>query len=305
MSKRHNPFGPVSTAMVTPFTPDLEVDYTQLTALAEHLVSQGSTCLVAVGTTGEAPTLTRDEKLKIFQTLNDHFEGKVPIIAGTGSYSTEETLSLSKAAKEAGAHGLLVVNPYYNKPSQAGLVAHFSAVADAVDLPLILYNHPGRTGVAQSLDTTVTLSKHPNIVAIKDSSGDLEYISQLRQYCPDDFLILSGDDPLTLPMLALGADGVVSVASHVAGRAIAEMIRRFQQGQTAEALDLHHTLFALMKVLFCAPSPSPTKAALAQLGLPVGGVRMPLTALSPSEAKSVSEVVASTLTALESHPCMN
>ena len=164
MPQRENPFGPVSTAMVTPMTSDLNVDYAQLVTLAEHLVHHGSSSLVAVGTTGEAPTLTSEEKLKIFETLVSHFDGKVPIIAGTGSNSTQATIAFSQAAEATGVDALLVVNPYYNKPSQEGLVAHFTAVANAVKTPIILYNHPGRTGVAQSLETTIELAKHPRAI---------------------------------------------------------------------------------------------------------------------------------------------
>lgn len=273
--------------MVTPFDSQLNLDRDRLCQLADFLLAQGSDALVAVGTTGESPTLTHAEKVEIYQTLAQHLKGRAPLIAGTGSYSTAEAVSLSQAAEQAGANALLVVNPYYNKPSQEGLYQHFSAVAQAVDIPVILYNHPGRTGVALSVETVCRLAEQANIVAIKDSSGDLIFLSELRRRLPE-LVIYSGDDPLTLPILAIGGQGVISVASHVAGREIKAMLQAFASGQQEEALRLHLALLPLARVLFCAPSPSPTKAALALCDMPVGGVRLPLTALTESEADLVS-----------------
>ncbi len=285
----NTPFlGALCTAMVTPFDNQLQLDRDRLCQLADFLLDQGSDALVAVGTTGESPTLTHAEKIEIYTTLARHLKGRAPLIAGTGSYSTAEAISLSQAAEKAGANALLVVNPYYNKPSQEGLFQHFSAVAQAVEIPMILYNHPGRTGVSLSVETVCRLADIPNIVAIKDSSGDLIFLSELRRQLPD-FVIYSGDDPLTLPILAIGGQGVISVASHVAGIEIKAMLKAFAAGQMAEAQRLHLALLPLARVLFCAPSPSPTKAALALCDMPVGGVRLPLTALTEAEAELVSQ----------------
>jgi 4-hydroxy-tetrahydrodipicolinate synthase len=274
--------GTLCTAMVTPFDKQLKLDTDRLCQLADFLLAQGSDALVAVGTTGESPTLTHAEKLTIFRTLANHIKGRAPLIAGTGSFSTAETITLSQEAQDTGVDALLVVNPYYNKPSQEGLFHHFSAVADAVDIPVILYNHPGRTGVSLSVETICRLAEKPNILAIKDSSGDLLFLSELRRQLPE-FLIYSGDDPLTLPILAIGGDGVISVASHVAGNEIKQMLKAFAQGQLSEALRLHLALLPLARALFCAPSPSPTKAALTFCDQPVGGVRLPLTELTEAE----------------------
>jgi len=300
MSQRANPFGTVLTAMVTPFDQDLNLDLKALIALAEHLVNQGSDALVVVGTTGEAPTLNFEEKIKIFQALKQHHFGKpVPIIAGTGSYSTQTTVELSKAAVETGVDGLLVVNPYYNKPSQEGLYQHFKTVAESVPIPIILYNHPGRTGVCLSVETICQLAKIPNISAIKDSSGDLGFLTALRSQAPSDFLILSGDDPLTLPILSIGGDGVISVVSHLAGKHMQAMIQAYWEGKVTLATQIHQTLYPLMCVLFCAPSPAPTKAALLSQGFSVGSLRLPLLPVNQEQKKEVEQVLRNTLDVLQ------
>ncbi|PIQ23759.1 4-hydroxy-tetrahydrodipicolinate synthase [bacterium (Candidatus Blackallbacteria) CG17_big_fil_post_rev_8_21_14_2_50_48_46] len=270
------------TAMVTPFDPALRLDTERLCQLADYLIAQGSDALVAVGTTGESPTLSHAEKLKVFETLSQHLKGRVPLIAGTGSYSTAEAVQLSQEAEAAGANALLVVNPYYNKPSQEGLYRHFSAVAQAVSIPLILYNHPGRTGVSLSVETVCRLAEHENIVAIKDSSGDLVFITELLRRLPE-FSVFSGDDPLTLPILALGGQGVISVVSHLAGREVKALIEAFAEGDMATAQRLNFQLLPLTRALFSAPSPAPVKAALAWCEQPVGGVRLPLIDLNDSE----------------------
>lgn len=294
MSHNLAPFGRVLTAMVTPFDSNEALDIAQLHLLIDHLLAQGSDALVVSGTTGEAPTLNSSEKEQLFRETLRHVNGRAPVIAGTGSYSTRETIALSQTAEAVGVQGLLVVNPYYNKPSQDDLVAHFTAVADAVNLPIILYNHPGRTGVNLGVDALCTLAQHPRIVALKDSSGDLVAISEAHRRLGDSFCIYSGDDPLTLPMLSLGAQGVVSVVSHVAGDAVQAMVQAFFAGQIDQARSLHETLLPLVQALFCAPSPAPTKAALAQLGIHTGGLRLPLQPLSDSLRADLSAILETT-----------
>lgn len=280
MSHHLAPFGRVLTAMVTPFDANEALDISGLHTLIDHLLAHGTEALVVSGTTGEAPTLSHDEKLKLFTEVLAHAKGRAPVIAGTGSYSTRETITLSKEAEALGVQGLLVVNPYYNKPSQADLLVHFRTVADAVNIPIILYNHPGRTGVNLGIDVLCELAKHPNIVAIKDSSSDLTAISEMHRRLGDSFCIYSGDDPLTLPMLSLGAQGVVSVVSHVAGDAMQGLVQAFFENDLQRARNYHEALLPLMQGLFCAPSPAPTKAALAQLGIQTGGLRLPLQPLA-------------------------
>ncbi len=293
MSQRANPFGPVLTAMVTPFDEQLALDPGRVRHLADHLFTTGTDTLVATGTTGEAPTLEHDEKISLWRVLRDHLtqtkRGK--LIVGTGSYSTQATIQLSLEAQNVGVDGLLVVNPYYNKPNQEGLLRHFEAVAEACNLPVILYNHPGRTGVSLEADTVKKLAQHPRIAGIKDSSGNLAFVSELRANCPNDFLIFSGDDPLNLPILAIGGDGVISVASHVAGIQIRQMLEAFFAARNDEALQLHLDLLPLAQGLFCAPSPAPVKHALNQLGVPVGGVRLPLTELTTTQQTQVEALL--------------
>lgn len=280
----------VLTAMVTPFGTDLKLDAGRIRNLADHLLNSGTDILVASGTTGEAPTLEKDEKIQLWNILREHT--KAPLIAGTGSYSTQTTIELSLAAQEAGVDGLLVVNPYYNKPDQAGLLRHFEAVANAVSIPILLYNHPGRTGVTLSTETVCQLAQHPNIAGIKDSSGNLVFLSEVKARVSPEFLIYSGDDPLTLPILAIGGQGVISVASHVAGPAIQSMVTAFHQGDLNRAREWHFKLLAIAQGLFCAPSPSPVKYALEQFGVPVGGVRLPLLDLDPSHYEFIKKLIA-------------
>lgn len=282
-------FGKVLTAMVTPFNEKLEVDYKRLNELTDRLLNLGSDGLVISGTTGESPTLTKEEKLEIFKTIRKNF--KKPIIAGTGSYSTEDSIFLSKAAQEIGVDALLLVNPYYNKPSQEGLYQHFKTIAMSVDIPIILYNHPGRTGVCIEPETLERLAKIKNIVAIKDSSGNLSLISEYKRHTPKEFMIYSGDDPLTLPILSLGGYGVISVASHIAGLKIKEMITSFNNGNLEKSQLIHYQLWELFKVLFCAPSPAPTKEALSLIGFNVGGVRLPLVNVNETQREMIKKVI--------------
>jgi len=281
-------FGHVITAMVTPFDEGLNVDYARAAALARRLVEEGSDALVVAGTTGESPTLSDEEKVRLFRTVKETVGGKAKVIAGTGTYDTRHSVHLSKEAEEAGADGLLLVVPYYNKPSQEGLYRHFRAIAEETRLPAILYNIPGRTGVNMLPETVARLAEVPNIVGIKEASGNLDQVSEIRRRTPREFLIYSGDDSLTLPILAVGGIGVISVASHLVGRQIQEMIRSFLGGDVQRALDLHLRLLPLFKAMFVTTNPAPVKAALALAGFPVGGLRPPLVEVTEKEREVIA-----------------
>lgn len=276
--------GEVITAMVTPFNEKREVDYERVEALAFQLANTGSDAILVTGTTGEAPTLTYDEEIEILCSAKRAVNKQAKVIMGTGSNSTETAIKTAKLAEKNDADAILSVVPYYNKPSQAGMIEHFSAIAEAVDLPVILYNIPSRTGVNMSIDTVKTLArKYENIVALKQSYADMDVISELKMSCPNDFVIYSGDDSLTLPMLSLGAHGVISVASHLFGKEIKSMIRNFKTGDTMTARNMHLKLYPIFKKLFMAPNPVPVKAALAYKGLIEDYVRRPLVELTKAE----------------------
>jgi 4-hydroxy-tetrahydrodipicolinate synthase len=276
--------GEVITAMVTPFNEKREVDYEKVETLAYQLINTGSDAVLVTGTTGETPTLTYEEELEILCSAKRAASNQAKIIMGTGSNSTETAVMMSKRAEKEGADAILSVVPYYNKPSQSGLIEHFSAIAESVDLPIILYNIPSRTGINMTVDTVKTLArKYENIVALKQSNGDMDVISELKSNCPSDFTIYCGDDSLTLPMLSLGAHGVISVASHLFGKEIKSMIRNFKTGDVMTAKNMHLKLYPIFKKLFMAPNPVPVKAALAYKGLIEDYVRRPLVELTKSE----------------------
>lgn len=285
-------FGRVITAMVTPFTADGAIAYDVAADLAQHLVANGSDGIVVCGTTGESPTLTWEEEFQLFQTVQQAVAGKAKVIAGTGSNSTREAIQATLKAAELGLDGALLVVPYYNKPPQEGLYAHFQAIAKAVpDFPLMLYNIPGRTGQNLLPETVIRLAEYPNIVAIKEASGSLDQASALRAALPPTFRIYAGDDSLTLPLLAVGGYGVVSVASHLVGLRIQEMIQAFVQGETAKATAIHCQLLPLFKVLFVTTNPIPIKAALNLQGWPVGEPRLPLTSASDAVMSQLKPVL--------------
>ncbi|MDI6870057.1 MAG: 4-hydroxy-tetrahydrodipicolinate synthase [Bacillota bacterium] len=280
-------WGRVITAMVTPFTPSGEVDFARAGWLAEKLVESGSDGLVVAGTTGESPTLTKEEKLRLFSTVVERVGGRAAVIAGTGTYNTAESVAFTQEAEKTGVDGILLVNPYYNKPSQEGLYQHFATVAKSTKLPVMIYNIPGRTAVNCLPETIARLAEVENIVAVKEASGDLSQIAEVRRRVPPDFLVYSGDDALTLPILSVGGVGVVSVASHLVGREIGELIDHFQAGRVREATTLHLKLLPLFKALFILTNPVPLKAALAAVGWPVGGVRLPLVEAGPKETEII------------------
>jgi 4-hydroxy-tetrahydrodipicolinate synthase len=269
-------FGRVITAMVTPFDKEGNVHYAEAERLAAYLVANGSDGIVVCGTTGESPTLSWDEEYQLFQVVQSATAGKAKVIAGTGSNSTSEAIEATQKAAKLGVDGSLQVVPYYNKPPQIGLYHHFEAIAAACDLPMMLYNIPGRTGQQLEPETVAKLAKLDQIVAIKEASGNLDIVSQIRSLTPPDFAIYSGDDSLTLPILAVGGVGVVSVASHLVGNQIQAMIRAFESGENQTATKLHLELLPLFKGLFFAPNPMPIKAALKLQGWEVGGLRLPM-----------------------------
>ncbi|MFL6559789.1 MAG: 4-hydroxy-tetrahydrodipicolinate synthase [Bacillus sp. (in: firmicutes)] len=287
-------FGQVLTAMVTPFDAYGDVDFNATKTLVDYLIDNGTDGIVVAGTTGESPTLTTDEKIALFKFVVDAARGRVPVIAGTGSNNTRASISLTKQAEEAGVDGIMLVAPYYNKPSQEGMYQHFKAIAESTRLPIMLYNIPGRSMVNISAETIVRLSQIENIVAVKEASGNLDAMAAIISQAPKDFTLYSGDDGLTLPVLAIGGAGVVSVASHVIGNEMQEMINHFKNGRVQEAATAHRRLLPLMKALFAAPNPAPVKAALNMNGLQVGGLRLPLLPLSDEEEKALQDVLPAT-----------
>lgn len=280
-------FGKVLTAMVTPFDAKGDIDFEATKNLVNYLIANGSDGLVVAGTTGESPTLTDEEKISLFHYVVEVANGRVPVIAGTGSNNTRASVLLTKQAEQAGVNGIMLVTPYYNKPSQEGLYQHFKTVAEATTLPVMLYNVPGRTVTNLSADTVIRLSHIDNIVCVKEASGDLEAMAKIISETDDQFSLYSGDDSLTLPILSIGGIGVVSVAAHIIGNEMQEMIEHYFQGQVQSAAAIHRKLLPMMKALFAAPSPTPVKTALEMYGVNVGSVRLPLVPLNQEERQEL------------------
>ena len=292
LNKSFPPFGNILTAMVTPFKKDGKVDYELAVRLANYIIENGSDGIVLCGTTGESPTLTWDEQHQLFVVIRNSLQAKAKILIGTGSNSTSEAVEATQKAFAAGADGALVVVPYYNKPPQDGLYEHFKDVANAAPkLPIMLYNIPGRTGSNLLPKTVKKLMEFPNIVSIKAASGRIEEVTELRAECGSEFAIYSGDDSLLLPMLSVGAVGVVSVASHIVGLQLKDMISNFQNGNVLKALDIHERLQPLFKALFETTNPIPIKAALEQLGWEVGPPRPPLVKLNDDKTQKLSILI--------------
>jgi 4-hydroxy-tetrahydrodipicolinate synthase len=280
--------GRLLTAMVTPFGDDGAVDYEQAQRLARALLDSGSDGLVVAGTTGEAPTLSHDEKLKLFAAIKEAVDGRGAVLAGTGTNSTAASIELSQEAERVGVDGLLLTTPYYNKPTQEGLYRHFEAVARATGLPCVLYNIPSRTGVNVAAETTLRLSRVPNIAGVKEASGNLVQIARIIEDARDGFRVWSGDDAMTLPILAVGGYGVIAVVSHLAGVQLHQMIDEYLAGHAAEAARIHRRLLPLMQTLMTtASNPSPVKYALNQVGFRVGAPRLPLVEPEGSAAEQV------------------
>lgn len=269
-------FGELITAMVTPFDKRNKVDLEQTAQLIGHLINNESDGILLAGTTGESATLTDREKIELFTLGVKEFKSKTKIIAGTGTNDTSHSVELSMEAQKVGVDCLLCVTPYYNKPSQSGLYRHFEAIASSVKIPVILYNVPSRTSCNISSRTVIELSKIENIIGIKEASSDFKQIAEIIGGTDEDFLVYSGNDGDTLPMLSLGAHGVISVASHLVGKDIKKMLYLFKNGQTGEAAKLHNWLLDIFYGIFISTNPVPTKAALNLMGMGAGGVRLPL-----------------------------
>ncbi len=275
-------------ALVTPFRNGV-VDLAALASLVDRVVDGGVSALVPCGTTGESPTLSHHEHDEVVEFVVKQSAGRVPVIAGAGSNATAEAVRLTRAAERSGASAVLSVSPYYNKPTQDGLIAHFNAIADCSSLPVVLYDIPGRCGVRMSIDTIETLGKHPNIQAIKVASGDVEDVTLIRSRTK--LATLSGDDALTLPMLALGGDGVISVLSNILPKEMTQLVHSAQEGNLATAREIHDRLHPLMKTMFLESNPIPVKAALAVIAGIDPEVRLPLTAIKPCNRESVEQAL--------------
>lgn len=278
-------------ALVTPMQEDGSVDYDGLRSLIDWHIAEGTDCIGVVGTTGESPTVSVDEHCDIIRVAVQHAKGRVPIMAGTGGNSTREAIELSRFAKEVGADCTLSVVPYYNKPSQDGIYAHFKAIAEAVDVPMVLYNVPGRTVADMLPETTLKLAQVPGVIGIKEATGNIERACQLIKHAPKGFSIYSGDDPTAIALMLLGGHGNVSVTANVAPRAMHELCKAALAGQVREATAIHLKLLGLHKNLFIESSPTPTKWALSRLGRCGPTVRLPILPLSPAGQSAVEQAL--------------
>ncbi len=278
------------TAIITPFR-NGRLDAPALKKLVEFQIRNGISGIVPCGTTGESATLSVDEHERVIDLVLQAADGRVPVIAGTGSNNTREAVLLTRYAKKAGAAAALLITPYYNKPTQKGLVAHFTAVAESCDIPLVLYNVPGRTGVNMTAETVARLAEVKNVVGVKEASGNLAQICDILKMTPRTFCVLSGDDGLYFPMLALGAKGVISVASNVAPREMADLYDAFSLGEVARAREIHFRLWPLLQVLFIETNPIPVKTAVAMMGKAREEFRLPLCGMSDANRKALTRVL--------------
>lgn len=282
--------GRVATAMITPFDDNGAINYEVAERVIEHLISNGTDTIVVCGTTGETPTLSIEEKRAFIDFTIKKVNKRIPVIAGIGYNDTSYTIEATKVVEAFGADGIMVVAPFYNKPNQRGIYAHFEAVANVTDLPIVVYNVPGRTGVNISADTTIALSKIPNIRIIKEASGSLEQMTEILRCVSDDTFVYSGDDALTLPLVSIGGKGVISVASHVIGNEMQEMIRAYEEGRHKVAQKYHQAMLPLAKQLFVDPNPVPVKYALSKIGFPVEHVRLPLVGLLEDDKRKYDQI---------------
>ncbi|WP_434511662.1 4-hydroxy-tetrahydrodipicolinate synthase [Desulfitobacterium sp. AusDCA] len=283
--------GRILTAMVTPMNDQLEVDYEETKRLATYLVEHGSDGIVVSGTTGESPTLTTEEKLELFKVVKETVGKNVTVIAGVGSNNTASSVALARQASQTGVDGLMAVVPYYNKPTQEGMYQHFKAIAEATPLPILLYNVPSRTSVNMQPETVLRLSEIPNIVALKEACGVMDQVSELKRILPEDFEIFSGDDSLTLPMLALGCSGIISVASHVVGDEMKKMVDAWYDGDTQTALEWHLKLMPVFRGIFVTANPIPIKFLVNAIGLNAGKARLPLVDATSEQQKFLIELL--------------
>jgi len=284
-------FGEVLTAMITPFDENNNVNLEKARELASYLIDHGSDGLVVAGTTGEVPTLTTEEKLALLEAVVDEVGNRATVIAGTGSYSTAASINMTREAEKVGVDGVMLVVPYYNKPPQNGLYGHFKAVAESTSLPVMIYNVPSRTSRNIEVNTVNRLAEIDNIIAIKEASGDMSQVADLTRTLPEDFLVYSGDDNLTMPVLAVGGHGIVSVASHLVGKEIKEMIVSFKNGNVKHAIELNKYLFPIFTGIFITSNPIPVKSALNMMGMEVGKLRPPLNELNQSESETLYNIL--------------
>lgn len=282
--------GKIATAMVTPFQESGKIDFEAVEQIIEHLLSTGTDSIVVCGTTGESPTLTEAEKLALIDFTVKQVAGRAPVIAGTGSNNTAQTIEFTKKVENLGVDGAMIVAPYYNKPNQRGLYEHFQSVAKETHLPIVVYNVPGRTSSNISAKTTIELSKIPNVQVVKEASGSLDQMTEILADAPSDFRVYSGDDGLTLPLLAIGGHGVISVAAHIVGSEMKEMIQAFEEGNHARAEKIHQALLPLIKELFKNPNPVPVKYGMSKVGFQIENVRLPLVPLTDEEKASFDRV---------------
>jgi len=289
--ERSHKFVGVLTAIITPFRQDYELDIEGLKENVNFQIESGVNGLVVLGTTGEAPTISEEEKNVVIKTVIDTSNGKLPVIVGVGTYSTKETIKQAKKAKDLGADGLLIVAPYYNKPTQEGLYLHFKTISEAVDLPIIIYNIPSRTGVNIEVQTLARLSQFNNIVAVKEASGSIVQVMDIIESLGDRYTILSGDDNLTLPMMALGAKGVISVISNILPKPLVEMVNYALNGNFDKAKELHYKLLPLFKAAFIETNPIPIKTMMNLVGMKAGPCRLPLSPMLPQNLEKLKKVL--------------
>ena len=285
-------FGRLLTAMVTPFHPDGSVNHEAAAQVARHLVDAGNDGVVVCGTTGESPTLTTEEKLALFRTVVQTVGERAVVVAGTGNYCTAESIELTREAERIGVHGAMCVVPYYSNPPQEGLYQHFKAIAESTKLPIMLYNIPARSPRNMEAATVIRLAEVPNIVCVKEASGKIEQITEIISKTPASFRVYSGDDAMTLPIMSVGGYGIVSVAAHLVGREIRQMVDAFVAGRVAEAAELHARLVPLFNACFTVTNPIPVKAAVNLLGIPAGGVRLPLVAADEKTTANIRAAMA-------------
>jgi len=283
--------GRLLTAMVTPFNNDLSINYDQAGKLAQYLVDNGSDGIVVAGSTGESATMSKEEKLRLFSVVLDAVGDRAVVIAGTGSNDTRASIAMTAEAEKLGVHGAMLVGPYYNKPPQEGFYQHFRAIAETTDLPLILYNVPGRTGSNILPATIARLAEIRNIIAVKEASGSLDQASEIVRSTPDDFRVYSGDDSLTLPILSVGGAGIISVAGHIIGRRMQEMIAAFFAGDMNKAASIHQELMPVFKVIFLTTNPIPIKTAVNLIGQNAGPFRLPMIPATEAETEQIRKVM--------------
>lgn len=283
--------GKYLSVIVTPFNEDMSVNYDEAIKLGNHMANNGVEGLVIAATGGESATLTLEERIKLTRVMKKEFEGKIPIIVGTGTNNTMESINVTKHIEKAGADAILLVTPYYNKPTQDGLYLHFESIAKSTELPVLLYNVPGRTGVNIQPETIVRLAQVSNIVGMKEASGNLDYVTKLLLCVPEHFHVYTGDDNLALAALSTGVYGLISVVAQVAGNEIKEMLDAYWNKDMIKASRLHQHLFPLIDVLFISSNPIPTKVALNLMGFNVGGLRLPLTMPSKNHADQIAKVL--------------